>query len=86
VHHKPPALDPELEAGAVFRRRRLETEQHRPVEQLDMDPAVLDGLGRLGELDPLARGGFRVQVGAGSGEFQNISLVTARPATMLTAD
>jgi hypothetical protein len=45
-------------------RRGLELEQHRRVEQFDMDPAVLDGFDRIGDLDQLAGGGFRVGVGA----------------------
>jgi len=40
-----------------------------PVEQRDVDPAVLDGFDRVGDLDQLAGRGFRGGVGAGSGEF-----------------
>jgi hypothetical protein len=54
MHFQPTALDREFEAGAVFSRRRLEFEQHRPVEQLDMDAAVLHGLDRIGDLDQFA--------------------------------
>jgi hypothetical protein len=40
--------------------RALELEQKRPVDLLDIDPAVLDGLERVGELKQLARGSFRI--------------------------
>jgi hypothetical protein len=44
-------------------------EQHRPVEQFDVDPAILDGLGRIGDLDQVARRGLRIGVGTVGGEF-----------------
>jgi hypothetical protein len=46
MHHQPAALD--REAGVVFGRRRLVFEQHRAIEQLDIDPAVQHGLYRTG--------------------------------------
>jgi hypothetical protein len=72
MHHQLAATDRELQRGAVFRWRSLHLEQHRTVEQLDMDAAVLDGFDRIGEFDQLARGGFRVGVGASGGEFHGV--------------
>jgi len=69
MHDQPAALDRELEAGAIFRGRRLMLEQHRAIEQLDMDATILHGFDRIGDLDQLAGGGFGVRVGTSSGEF-----------------
>jgi len=60
VQLEPALLDRAQKAGLVFRRRALELEQKRPVDLLDIDPAVLDGLERVGELKQLARGSFRI--------------------------
>ena len=49
--------------------RALELEQKRPVDLLDIDPAVLDGLECVGQLEELAGGDFRVGEGTGSDEF-----------------
>ena len=38
--------------------------QERPVDQLDMDAAVLHGLNGIGDLHRLSRGGFRIGKGA----------------------
>jgi hypothetical protein len=69
--HPAAALDREPEAGAVLCRRGLEIEQHRPVQQFDMDPAVLNGLDRIGEFDQVAGGGFLGTVGTDGGEFRD---------------
>jgi hypothetical protein len=60
VQLEPAVLDRAIKPGLVFRRRALELEQKRPVDLLDIDPAVLDGLERVGELKQLARGSFRI--------------------------
>jgi len=53
VQHQPALLDGTLEPGLVFGRRSLEAEQG-PLNLLDIDPAVLDRLEGIGELDDLA--------------------------------
>ena len=45
VQCEPPALDRQLEPGAVFRRRAHVAEQKRAADLLDIDPALLDGSG-----------------------------------------
>jgi hypothetical protein len=69
VQHQPSLLDRAIEAGFVFRRRGLQLKQHRPVDLLDVDAAVLDGFHTVGEFDDLARGRFWISVGAGLDEF-----------------
>src|SRR6201987_5811788 len=64
VQPEPAVGDGEIEAGLVFRRCALELIQERPIDLLDIDPAVLDWLERVGELDQLARGGLGVGEGA----------------------
>jgi hypothetical protein len=49
--------------------------QERPVDQLDMDAAVLHGLDRVGDLHQLARGGFWIGVGAGLDEFHHARFI-----------
>ena len=39
--------------------------QHRPVDQLDMDAAILHRLDGVGDLHQPSRGGFRIGEGAG---------------------
>jgi hypothetical protein len=58
VQHQPALLDRAIEAGLLFSGRALELEQKWPVDLLDIDPAVLDRLERVGELNQLARGGL----------------------------
>jgi hypothetical protein len=58
VHLEPAALYRELEASDVFRGHGVYFEQHRPVEEFDMDAVVLHGFDGIGDLDQLARGGF----------------------------
>jgi hypothetical protein len=59
VHREPPSIDRSLNRGAVLRRRSAGP-QERHVDQLDMDAAVLHGLGGVGDLDQFLDGGFRV--------------------------
>jgi hypothetical protein len=51
-----------VKAGFVLRRCALEFEQKRPVDLLDIDPAVLDWLECVGELEQLAGGDFPDQM------------------------
>ncbi len=57
------------EAGPVLRGRAFELEQEWPVDLLDIDSAVLDGLERVGELEQFAGGDFRVGEGTGRDKF-----------------
>jgi hypothetical protein len=54
MHIESAALDRRIEAGGVFCRRGFQLEKKRPVDQLDEDAAILDGLPRIGDLDQLA--------------------------------
>lgn len=49
---RPTASDSKVEAGLVLNQRCLE--QHRRVEELDVDPNITDGFDRVGDLDQLA--------------------------------
>jgi hypothetical protein len=70
-----PALgDRQLEPGAIFGRAAALLEQERPVDLLDVDAAVLDGLDGVGDLQQLARGGFRISE-------QSIGAATSTPRT-----
>ena len=42
VHDQPAALDRQIQAGLVFGRRSVVATQERPVDPLDIDPAILD--------------------------------------------
>jgi hypothetical protein len=46
-------------------------QQERPIDQLDMDAAVLHRLDGISDLHQLARGGFRIGEGAGLDEFRH---------------
>ena len=50
----------------------LRFEQKRPVDELDVDATILHGFNRVGELDQLAGGDFRISIGANSGEFHGL--------------
>ena len=67
MQHQPAALDAELETRLVFRRRRLQLKQHRPVDRLDINPAVLNGFEGVSKLEDLAGRIFRIGVGARRG-------------------
>ena len=47
MQHQPALGDRMVEPGLVLRGRALELEQKRPVDLLNIDPAVLDGLDAL---------------------------------------
>jgi hypothetical protein len=65
VFPQPAARDRELEACAVFGRTAAVGEQERPVQLLNMNAAVLYGLGRVGDLQQqLARGLLGIRVGS----------------------
>jgi hypothetical protein len=57
-----------LEARALF-GRAASSPQEGQIDLLDMDPAVLDRLDAVGDLDQLAGGGFRISVGTISDEL-----------------
>ena len=66
---------------AVLGRRATLPIQKRPVDLLDMDAAVLHGLGCVGDLDEFAGGFFGVGIGSIGGEFHAHALTyTAHPA------
>ena len=54
VKHQPAALDRQVQAGLVFGRRAFLAKQERPVDQLDVDLAVLPGLDAVGDFNDLA--------------------------------
>ena len=64
VQFEPTAFDGEIKARFVLGGGGLEFEQHRIVDQLDIDPAGLHRFDAGGEFDQLARSGFRVSEGA----------------------
>ena len=61
--------DRQLQPGAIFGRAATLLEQERPVDLLDVDPAVLDRLDGVGDLEDLARGLLGVGEGSISGVF-----------------
>jgi hypothetical protein len=65
VEPQPAAFDRKLETSLVLCWSGLEIMQQRPVDQLDMDAAVLHGLDGVGDFHQLARGGFCIGEGAG---------------------
>ena len=65
---QPAVLDRELEANAVFGRTAAGL-QKRPVDLFDVDAAVLDGFGRVGDLDQLAGGFLGISEGSIGGVF-----------------
>jgi hypothetical protein len=62
---QPTLCDRPIEAGYVFGRRALVLAEKRPVDQFDVDATVLHRLDRIGDLDQLAGGLFRIRVGSG---------------------
>src|ERR1700681_4324440 len=73
VHPQPAAGDGELDAGAIFGRTATFLKQKRPVDLLNVDPAVLDRLDRVGDLKQLARGFFRVGERSLGGIFHRLA-------------
>ena len=66
---QPTLREGEGEPGAIFGRAATLLEQERPVDLLDVDPAVLDRLDGVGDLEDLARGLLGVGEGSISGVF-----------------
>ena len=64
VQHQPTLGHRAIETSLVFRRRALELIEEGRVDLLDIDPAILDRLECVGELDQLARSGFGIGEGA----------------------
>jgi hypothetical protein len=56
VHYQPAALNRQRQTGAVFSRLSAMLVQERPVDLLDVNAALLDGLDAVGDLDQLAGG------------------------------
>ena len=52
-------------------------EQHRTVEQFDVDPAILHSFDRIGDLDQFTGRGFRVGIGTGGSEFNRADRIIA---------
>src|SRR5471030_1225781 len=69
MQDEPAARYCQLETSLVFGRRSLVFTQKRPVDQLDEDAAVLCRLNRIGDLDQLAGGLFRIGKGSIGGIF-----------------
>ena len=69
MQDEPAARDSQIEAGKKFVRRSLQIEQKRPVDQFDLDAAVVHHLDRVCDLKQLAGGFVWIAVGAFSGEF-----------------
>jgi hypothetical protein len=65
---EPTALDRAIKPSLVFSGRSLVLVQHRPVEPLDQNAAVL-GLVSVGDLEQLARRGLWVGIGARFNKF-----------------
>jgi hypothetical protein len=79
VHHQPAALDRQIKASLVFVRRAFLAVQERPVDELDVDLAVLNGLDVVGNFNDLAGCFFGIGVRPVSGEFQMPSDITRSP-------
>jgi hypothetical protein len=56
MQYQPAFLNRAIEAALVLGRRNLQLKQHRPVDLLDIDATVLDGLEFVGDLDDLSHG------------------------------
>jgi hypothetical protein len=65
MQHQPAILDRALEAGLVFRRGGALDIEHRIIQLLNVNAAVLDRLDGIGKLDDLARGDLGIGVAAG---------------------
>ena len=63
------ALDREFEVGLVFGRYAFGLEQEWGVELLDVFPAVMDRLERIGLFEQLSHGGSWISIGAVGSEF-----------------
>src|SRR6266481_3611850 len=56
VHPQPAARDGELKTGAIFGRAAAMREQERPVDFLNVNASVLDGLNGAGDFQQLTGG------------------------------
>ncbi len=65
----------QVQAGLVFGRRAALPIQERPVDLLDIDPAILDDLESVGVLQETARSLFGIGEGPVRGEFHMSSCV-----------
>src|SRR5271166_3063808 len=74
MQDQPALCDRAIETGLVFRWRALELIEEGLVDLLDIDPAVLDRLERVGEFDQLARRG--IGEGARGDELHPVFLTT----------
>jgi len=59
VEPQPAALDAQVETGLVLGRAAAQFVQERPVDQLDVDAAVLHRLDGIGDLYQLGQGSER---------------------------
>jgi hypothetical protein len=73
MHAEPTALDRQIKPRGVFGRRGLQVVQKRPVDELDVDPAMnrFDG---IRDIEQLTGCGFRIGIGSFSNEFHRISM------------
>ena len=67
MQFQPTAFDREIKASLVLCWRRLQLKQERPVDRLDINPAVLNGFEGVSKLEDLAGRIFRIGVGARRG-------------------
>ena len=72
---QPAALDSPIQTGLVFGWRGFLAEQKRPVDQLNVDPAVLYRLGGVGDLNDLAGGFFEIRVRSVGEEISYVILI-----------
>jgi hypothetical protein len=75
----------EIKPSLVLGRRALELIDERPIDLLDVNPAVLHRLDGVGQLHQLARGGIRIGEGARFDEFHT-AILYATSAAEPTAD
>src|SRR6202795_3783247 len=72
VHPQPTAGDGKLETSAVFGRTAAFFEQEWPVDLLNVDSTVLDGVSGNGDLKQLACGLFRIGKWSVGGELHKL--------------
>ena len=71
---EPTAGNREIEPGLVLGRAGTFLEQHRSVDLLDVDAAVLDWFDCVGDLNQFACGGFRIGEWAVGAELRGTSV------------
>jgi len=74
VHPEPVLSNGVVETGFIFSRCGLEGAEHRPIDLLDVEAAILNRFHRAGDLHQLARGDFRVGIGPLIDEFHTFGL------------